>query len=167
MRKIVVILFLSLFCLQSQAKKPEFVLNTGISNINKAINNITTKKINIGITNEIYNNTKESIDISTIYSIDVYNNNKIMEDIKWLASIKKTIIPNHTVFFGGNISLPLYVNIDGISITKHGYGIHLGYIFNSSPTLKYKLMYQSHQYKTNRPERLIMRSITAGIVYSI
>jgi hypothetical protein len=170
MKKIIIILALSFLTIESHAINPKLIINTGLGDVNKPVNStnyVTTKKIDLGISNEVYKNKTDSIVIATLYSVDIYNNKKVIEDIKWLVSLKKTFKPKHAVFIGGNLSIPLYVDIDNVKPKTPGYGIHMGYNFKSNNKINYKLLLQLHQYKTNYKKNLVNQSITAGITYSI
>jgi hypothetical protein len=170
MKKIIIILALSFLTLENHASNPNLIINTGLGEINKPVNStkyVTTKKLDIGISKEVYKNKTDSIVIDTVYSVDFYGNKKMIEDIKWLVSLKKTFKPNHAVFIGGNLSIPLYVDIENLEVKTPGYGIHMGYSFKASNKIAYKLMLQLHQYKTNFTKNLINQSISAGIEYSI
>ena len=138
--------------------------------VNKPVNStnyITTKKIALGISNDVYKNGNDTVVIDTLYSVDIYNNKKVIEDIKLLVSLKKTFKPKHAIFIGGNLSIPLCINIDNVDIKSPGYGIHMGYNYKGNNKINYKLMLQLHQYKTNYKKNLINQSVTAGLTYSI
>jgi hypothetical protein len=155
---------------KSEASSPKFIVNTGLGEINTSITKteyVTSKKIEFGILNEVYNKGDESIVIGTLYSIDIYGNKKLIEAIKWSVNLKKTFKPKHAVFIGGTLSVPIYVNINKIALRTPGYGVQMGYEFKTNKKIGYRLKFQLQKYKINGAKSLINQSLTAGITYSI